>query len=260
MGQDAPPDGIDTSVPSPARMYDYFLGGKDNYAADREAAERIIAVEPTAQLVARENRDFLGRAVRHLSGLGVRQFLDIGSGLPTQRNVHQVAPGARVVYVDNDPTVLTHARALLATNADTSVVDGDLRDPAAILAAAPLDLDAPVGLLLVAVLHFIRDSDDPVALVAALASALPAGSHLVLSHATSKDMGSRAARGGRDVYDKATAPFVPRTLAEIRDLFGDADLLDPGIVPVAWWPDVSAPSATAESGVHIVGGVGRLRG
>ena len=168
------PPGIDVTIPSVARMYDYYLGGKDNFAADREAAGKIIAAVPSARDSARRNREFLGRAVRFAAESGIRQFLDIGAGLPTQENVHQVAlrtaPDSRVVYVDNDPIVLVHGRALLADNRQTTVIQGDLHDPDAILndpkLTAHLDLDRPMAVLLVAILHFIPDEDEATNIVA----------------------------------------------------------------------------------------------
>jgi hypothetical protein len=188
-----PPDGIDTRAPNPARIYDYLLGGKDHYPADRQAAEAVLAVAPQAREGARENRAFLQRAVRYLAEAGVRQFLDIGTGLPTQGNVHQVAqavmPEARVVYVDHDPVVHTHANALLTNNSPTTVaVIGDLREPEAILdhpeVRRLLDFTRPIAVLLVAVLHFIRDAEDPAGIVTRLRDAMAPGSYLVVSHAT----------------------------------------------------------------------------
>ncbi len=186
---------IDMTRPHPARRYDYWLGGKDNFQADRDAAEAIAAVFPSIRTAARENRAFMQRAVRFLAAeAGIRQFLDIGTGLPTANNVHDVAQGiapeSRIVYVDNDPLVLTHARALLTSSDEgaTAYIDADVRNPEKILSDPAvqntLDLSQPVALLLVAILHFIEDDDDPYGIVKRLFSALPAGSYLVLSHAT----------------------------------------------------------------------------
>jgi hypothetical protein len=186
---------IDTSKPHPARMYDYYLGGKDHFAADREAADKALATKPEARIGARENRAFLGRAVRYLAGeVGIRQFLDIGTGLPTTNNVHEVAqavaPTSHVVYADNDPMVLAHARALLASAPEgrTAYIHADLRDPAAILADPVtrdvLDFSQPIALMLVAVLHFIPDEDKPAEIIATLLDALPPGSYLIASHAS----------------------------------------------------------------------------
>jgi hypothetical protein len=188
---------VDVSRPHSARMYDYYLGGKNHFAADRELAEKVLASMPSVRTAARENRAFLGRAVRFLAAeAGIRQFLDIGTGLPTSNNVHEVAqsvePSARVVYADNDPLVLTHARALLASSPQgrTAYVQADLRDPESILGSPRLrdvlDLSKPVALMLVGVLHFIPDEDRPAEILATLIGALPAGSYLVASHTTTE--------------------------------------------------------------------------
>ena len=191
-----PPE-IDTSKPHPARMYDYFIGGKNHFAADRETAAKVLQNSPSTRTAARENRAFLGRAVRYLAAeAGIRQFLDIGTGLPTTSNVHEVAqavaPSSRVVYTDNDPMVLAHARALLtsAPEGRTAYIHADLRDPAAILSDPAtrdvLDFSQPIALMLVAVLHFIPDEDNPAAILATLLDALPSGSYLVASHSTAE--------------------------------------------------------------------------
>jgi hypothetical protein len=247
--------GVDASVANPARIYDYLLGGKDNFPADREVAEQIIAIAPTAREVTRQNRAFLRRAVRFLAAeAGVRQFLDIGSGLPTQGNVHEiaqaVAPDCRVVYVDNDPVVVMHGSALLAGD-NTAVVRGDLREPEAIVGDPQvrdvLDLDQPIAVLIVSVLHFVTDEQDPFGIVARLRDAVPAGSYLAVSHGTSdppprpdmtpEEMAAMAARAQR-LYEQAAVPIVNRTAAEVRRLFGDWDLVDPGLVFIQQWrPD-----------------------
>jgi hypothetical protein len=191
-----PPE-VDVSRPHAARMYDYYLGGKNHFAADRKLADKVLASMPAARTAARENRAFMGRAVRFLAEeAGIRQFLDIGTGLPATGSVHEiaqaVAPAARVVYVDNDPLVLAHARALLSSSPEgkTAYVHADLRDPAAILAnravRAVLDFDQPVAVMLVAVLHFILDEDQPARIVATLLDSLPPGSYLVASHGTTE--------------------------------------------------------------------------
>ncbi|MFF1799022.1 SAM-dependent methyltransferase, partial [Kitasatospora sp. NPDC058263] len=187
-----PPTELDTGVPHTARMYDYYLGGKDNFEADRKAAEAAIAAYPALPLLARTNREFLGRAVEFVAGQGIRQFVDIGTGIPavgsTSEVARRAAPDARVVYVDNDPIVATHARALLASHkaGHTSVIEADLREPATILdhpgLRAAVDLDRPVALMLVAVLHFIRDEDGAQEIVRTLRDALAPGSALILSH------------------------------------------------------------------------------
>jgi hypothetical protein len=234
-------DRINTSVAHPARRYNYLLGGKDNFAADREAAEEILKRHPTAKMSALENRWFLHRAVRFLSLQGVRQFLDIGTGIPASPNTHEIAqsvdPAARVVYVDNDPLVLTHARALLTGG--TAYIEADLREPDAILAEArkTLDLTQPVGLLLVAVLHFIRDADDPRAILGTLVDALPAGSYVVASHATPEYMPPEQVAALRGVMEKQ---WADRTGTELAALFDrpDLELVEPGVQSVSrWWAE-----------------------
>lgn len=212
---------IDTSKPHPARMYDYFLGGKDNYEVDQEAAEQFIKAAPEVRLAVRANRLFMHRAVRHVVAEGgIRQIVDVGTGLPTEPNVHQiaraVAPETRVAYVDNDPIVSTHSRSLLDDDDHTSVVLADLRDPRAILdhpdVRRVIDFDQPVALLLVAILHFITEEEDPDAIVATLLEALPAGSYLVLSHAT-VDIHDNAREDAVNVYKNATATMNPAAAA-----------------------------------------------
>ncbi|MFI0710109.1 SAM-dependent methyltransferase [Streptomyces inhibens] len=265
---------IDTSRPHPARMYDYYLGGWDNYEVDRVAAERVIEVHPQVRHSARANRAFLRRAVGELVAGGIRQIIDIGTGIPTSPNTHEVAretaPDTRVVYVDNDPIVATHAGARLTNAERTGFVLGDVRDPKAILdhptVRELIDFDRPVALLLVAVLHFVRDDEDPAALVAALADALPAGSHLVLSHATGEPYEAYAegrtdvqARDGViNVYKSATATLNLRSKAEIEPLFGPFTLLEPGVVRVPLWrPDGEVPSPQDLNNTIFYGGVGR---
>jgi SAM-dependent methyltransferase len=241
--------GFDISVPNVARMYDFMLGGKDNYASDRDAVGKLVEMAPDAPLRARLNRAFLGRAVRYVAGQGVRQFLDVGAGLPTQENVHQVAqgvaPDARTVYVDNDRIVLTHARALLSTDPLTAVVEGDVRNPAGILGdpqtRSLIDFTQPVCVLLVAILHFVPDSDRPARLVATFRDAIAPGSHLILSHATMDGAPPQeAARTGdaKAVYDKATAPLIMRGAGQVKRLLDGFSLVEPGLVHItAWRPD-----------------------
>ena len=239
--------GINPSVPHPARIYDYLLGGKDNFPVDREAGEQVIAAIPNVREMALENRRFLQRAVRFLAAeAGVRQFIDIGTGIPTQGNVHEVAqavaPDARVVYVDNDPIVHVHADALLAGNS-TAIVLGDLRDPNAILnhpkVLKVIDFDQPVAVLLVAVLHFITDEEDAAGIVARLRDAMAPGSYLVLSH-FSQDFDPEAAKKAQKVYERAAAPSVPRSRAEVERLFDGFELLEPKVVQIpSWRPDSS---------------------
>jgi hypothetical protein len=261
------PFGIDTTVPTTARMYDYWLGGHDNFAADRAAALAVSEAAPETPLVAVENRKFLRRAVRYLAGeAGIAQFLDIGTGLPTQGNVHQVAqavnPGARVVYVDNDPMVLAHSRAL-KTGGNTAVIEADLREPHAILnhpgTRRLIDFSQPLAVLLVAVLHFISDSDDPYAIAATICDALPPGSYLVISHATGGISGGSAARVAEH-YKKNVAPGTTlRSRDEILRLFTGLELVEPGLVQVPYWrPDEPEPAGAGK--VWFLGAVGRKPG
>jgi hypothetical protein len=238
------PIALNTSVPHIARIYDYWLGGKDNFAVDREAAEQALAIMPSLAARARANRAFLGRAVHFLAAeAGIRQFLDIGTGLPAANNTHEVAqrvaPDSRIVYVDNDPIVLIHAQALLTGTREgaTDYIDADARDTAGILAKAAetLDLSRPVAVMLVAIMHCIRDEDDPLGIVAALRDAVPSGSYLVLSHPTTDaeptGMPKVAATLNRMMPNKVTY----RTYPEVVRYFDGWQLLEPGIVPTALW-------------------------
>jgi hypothetical protein len=247
---------IDMTRPHPARRYDYWLGGKDNFQADREAAEAIAAVFPHIRTAARENRAFMQRAVSHLAAeTGIRQFLDIGTGLPTANNVHDVAQGtapeSRIVYVDNDPLVLTHARALLTSSEQgaTAYIDADVRDPEKILrdpaVRETLDWSQPVALLLVAVLHFVEDSEDPYGIVSRLVDELPAGSYLVLSHATFDPLDPETIAAMNAVNEGIKPRFSARTLSEVSRFFEGLDLLEPGIVSVSdWRPEGDGPRPT----------------
>jgi S-adenosyl methyltransferase len=262
---------INTGVPNPARIYDYFLGGKDNFPADRDVAEQIVAIAPVARDVVEDNRAFLRRAVRHLAGeAGIRQFIDLGSGLPTQGNVHEiaqaVAPDARVVYVDNDAMVVTHSRALLAGD-NTVVIEADLRQPDGVLRHPEvrelIDFTQPVALLLVAILHFLPDDQDPFGIVARFRDTLPAGSHLVVSHGTRDiperpdmspeemaEMGEKVER----LYQLTTTSLVTRTRAQVERFFDGFDLLDPGVIEIQLWrPDEQG--SLLPGGFY--GGVGR---
>jgi SAM-dependent methyltransferase len=228
-------------------MYDYYLGGKDNYPADREAAERVIRMMPAdnVRIAAVENRKFLGRAVRYLvSEAGIRQFLDIGTGLPTMNNVHEVAqdvaPDSRVVYVDHDPVVLAHARDLLHGVDNTAIIARDLRNPAGILAdpelKALLDLSKPVAVLLVSILHFISDAEDPYGIIKALMDSVPPGSYLVIAHATAD--GYVEAGNATEVYESATSALSLRSRAEVETMFTGLDLVCPGVTWLPLWrPD-----------------------
>ncbi len=235
---------VDTSVAHPARRYDYLLGGKDNFAADRESAQRMLSVAPSARTGARENRAFLRRAVDYLAGeAGIRQFLDVGTGIPTSPNVHEVAqrvqPGTRVVYVDNDPIVLAHARALLTSTPEgaTAYVDADLRRPEDILTDPDLlrtiDLAEPVALMLVAVLHFIPDSADPYGLVGRLVRALAPGSYLVMSHGTYDFLPPR--RAGQVDPVIGAEGFYARDQDRFARFFDGYQLVEPGIVSTGRW-------------------------
>jgi hypothetical protein len=257
------PSQIDTRKAHPARVYDYLLGGKDNYPVDRDAAEEVLAAVPSACHMARANRAFLRRVVRFLAGeAGIRQFLDIGTGIPTQGNVHEVAQqvtaDARVVYVDNDLLVHVHANALLACD-NTIAVLADLREPDAILSHPQvrqvIDFDQPVALLLVAILHFIRDEEDPAGIITRFREAMAPGSYLAISHATG-DFDTVAASNAARAYDQAAAPMVLRSHAEVQRLFDGFGLVDPGLVQVSQWrPD--RDQADGHQEVWAYGGVGR---
>jgi O-methyltransferase involved in polyketide biosynthesis len=240
-------------------MYDYMLGGTDNYAVDREATDRLAALIPQAVPLARANRAFLQRAVRHLADAGVRQFLDLGSGLPTRGNVHEIAPEAKVVYVDRDPVVATHARALLEEAGRAVFVQADLLDPDELLAQSArfLDLNEPVGVLLVSILHFVPDARDPQKMVARLREVVTPGSYLVLTHATS--LGRLDEDAGRRPYrTSSVGGGTDRTPREIEAFFGDFELVEPGLVHAPdWRPDrlrlVSEPSLPS----YLLAGVAR---
>ena len=232
------------AVPNVARIYDFLLGGKDNYAADREAAGRLLDAVPGAAAAARDNRRFLGRAVWFLAGeAGIRQFLDIGTGLPTRGNVHEIAhaakPGARVVYADNDAVVVTHARALLADSLTVAAVAGDLRDPDRLLAQPDvrtlINWDEPVAVLMVAVLHFLEDRENPWAAVDAFKARMAPGSYLVLSHVTSDETPADVIRQAAEIYQNASAPGMARSREQIARFFDGLDMVSPGLVDPADW-------------------------
>jgi len=252
--------GVDTGVANVARVYDFLLGGKDNFAADRAVAERVLAEVPHSALACRQNREFLGRAVTYLADQGVRQFLDIGSGLPTRDNVHEIAqradPGAVVVYADCDPVVVAHARALLAKGAPgVLAVEGDVRDPDGIIAGAKelLDFSEPVGVLLFAILHFLTDADDPRGIVAALAAGLATGSAVAISHLTADGTAPGKSRAAQRAYEDASAPAVPRTLPDITLLLEGLDIAEPGVTDINLWP---ARSLGPAAPLTFYGGVG----
>ncbi|MFF7337724.1 SAM-dependent methyltransferase [Streptomyces sp. NPDC008163] len=252
---------IDTGRPHSARIYDYLLGGKDNYRVDQQAGDELVATAAQERAGARANRAFLERAVRHVVGAGLRQVLDIGTGLPHSPNVHEVAleaaPDARVAYVDNDPIVTAHADALLRSSDQVGVALADLRDPQGVVehpqVRGVIDFHRPVALVLTSVLHFLTDAQEPQRAVATLRDALPAGSCLVISHATDDFADCRAAQA---VYAHATTPLTPRSHAEIEKFFDGFELLTPGLVPVpSWRPD--APVAARPPTIGVYGAVAR---
>ena len=256
-----PPTELNTGVAHPARVYDFLLGGKDHFAADREAGEAMLSLGEEARTAARANRAALQRAVRTLAEQGIDQFLDIGTGIPSAGNTHQIAqqvnPRARVVYVDNDPIVLTHARALMAGtgHGETTVLQADLRDVEEILAAPEvlklISFDRPVALLLVAVLHFIPDSDDPHGIVARLLAALPSGSYLVLTHGTNDVLTAEEEAGVDSAYSRVSAMLELRSGAEIRRFFDGLELLEPGLVLAPFWrPDSEPPEGSERIGIY----------
>ena len=256
---------LDTDTPNVARIYDYLLGGKDNFAADREAAKRLIGAIPDAAEIARDNRSFLGRVVRYLAiEAGIRQFLDLGAGLPTQANVHElaqgVAPGVRVVYVDNDPVVASHGQALLAARDETGMVHGDLRDPAGILrhpeVLGLLDLTRPLAVLCTSTLHFIEDEAEPHAIMAAYRDRLVPGSYLAITHGTREDDPEGEADQAAAIYRQASAQLHVRPLPEVLRLFGGFELIEPGLTWITQWrPE---PGTTPVGRQHSLrGGVGR---
>ncbi|MBF9129012.1 SAM-dependent methyltransferase [Plantactinospora sp. S1510] len=271
MTSEIAPPGVDTTRPSIARVYDYYLGGKDNFAVDRKAAEMALKVTPDGAEVGRACRAFLRRSVRYLAGeAGIRQFLDIGSGLPTQGNVHEIAhqvdPQARVVYVDNDPMALAHGRALLADARTTTVVGGDLREPEKILedpeVRQMIDFDRPVGLLLLAVLHHLHDDEGPGDITRRLTAALPSGSYLAISHfhdpGDANPEVSQRARRAEKVFNETLGTGRWRTHQEISAFFGDLELSPPGLVPLAdWRPDGAGDVRHTDIYHTIVGGVAR---
>jgi S-adenosyl methyltransferase len=258
---------IDVTRAHPARRYNYWLGGKDHFAADRASGDAIEAVLPSIRLMAIENRMFLGRAVRYVAGQGIRQYLDIGTGIPAPGNTHEIAqsvdPTARTVYVDNDPIVLAHARALLTSTPQgaNAYLDADLREPGTILEhpdlKATLDFSEPIALMLVAVLHFIRDDEDPEGIVDRLVAALPSGSYVVASHATWEFQSAEAIE--RLSTTNADGRFVPRTAQALAGLLHGLEFVEPGLVSVARWraDDAAKPRPSIED-VSCYGVVARV--
>lgn len=259
----AAPAGIDVTRPNVARIYDYWLGGKDNFPADRAAAEKIAAVIPDVYDQCVANRKFLRRAVQFLAESGVRQFIDVGTGLPTQGQAHHVAgeldSDARVIYVDNDPVVLAHARALLQDTDKVTVIEADLRDPDRILqhpeTRASIDFDQPVALLLVAIVHFVPDGRAATEIIARFRDAMAPGSYLAMSHVTADHRSEEDKKRVIEVYSQATAPMTPRTRAEVAGFFDGFDLVGPGIVDVrVWGTESESPDDTV-----IYAALGRKR-
>ncbi len=263
------PETIDIERPSVARMYDYYLGGSHNFAADRAAAQAMVAAVPEAPLMAQANRAFLRRAVQFLAESGVRQFLDIGSGIPTVGNVHEIAqrvdPDCRVVYVDVDPVAVAHSREILAGNDRAVVIREDLRQPAAILDHPEvnrlLDFTQPVAVMIVAVLHFIPDADRPEEILRTLRAALAPGSSLVMSQASDDgrtETGERAE--AEQVYRRTDSQLFIRSRAELTALFDGFELVDPGVVWVPEWRPESPEQAENAAQAVFLGGLGRLGG
>ena len=256
--------GFDPGTASAARMWNYWIGGRDNFPADRRAGDRVLAAMPALPLVAQMLRSFLTTTVDELTAAGVRQFLDIGSGLPTADNTHDVAqqraPEARIVYVDHDPVVIGQARSLLTSTeaGKTDYIQADLRDWPAILAGAQrtLDFSQPVAVLLIAVLHFILDEEDPHGLIARMMADLPSGSYLVIGHAAS-DIGSdTAAAMARSYNASASLTITPRDRAAVARFFTGLEMTGPGLLPLARWPE-SGPAVSAGSDLSCYCGVAR---
>lgn len=254
------PPGVDTGRANVARVYDYWLGGTHNFLADQDVGRSIVAVEPRVPEIARANRAFLGRAVRFLATAGIDQFLDLGSGIPTSGNVHEIAqqanPRARVVYVDVDPVAIAHSKVILAGIDNAAIVDADLREPEKILAhdnvGRLIDFSRPVGLIVVAVLHFIGDDEGPLQIMATLRDALAPGSYLVLGHGTGEGSKPKVARAAEAAYNRSVATHVHlRSRAEILRLFDGYQMVEPGLVYASVWrPDSPAdvPADLAEYG------------
>ncbi|MFG1703333.1 SAM-dependent methyltransferase [Nonomuraea sp. M3C6] len=265
------PQGIDTSKPSVSRVYDYMLGGKDNYEVDRQMARKALEVAPDAPEAAQANREFLARVVRFLAAeAGIRQFLDIGSGLPTQGNVHEiaqsVAPGTRVVYVDHDPIVLVHGRALLAVDDSTTIVAADLTDPDTIIddpeVRRLIDFGEPVGLLMFAILHHLPDRDDPAGIAARMMERLPPGSYLAVSHfhnpGPERPEVSKQAYAAEKIFNETLGTGRWRTRKQILAYFDGLDLLEPGLVPLPEWrPDADDKAEPGITYHTFVGAVAR---
>ncbi|WP_024805391.1 SAM-dependent methyltransferase [Nocardia sp. BMG51109] len=269
MDSEQAPPGIDASKPHPARRYDYWLGGKDNFEADRESAEMVAEAFPSVQFSALENRAFLRRAVTYLADeVGIRQFLDLGTGLPTAGNVHEIAqeiaPDSRIVYVDNDPIVATHARTLLhgSDEGRTAYIEADIRDTERILThpdlRATLDPTRPVALMLLAVVHFLTDEDRPREVVRRLCDALPPGSYLVMSHATSDHLTAEDLAESEEANRRSGIPFRLRSTAEFSRFFTGMQVAPPGIGSITAWRPESWRAHPRPEAVSMLGAVARI--
>jgi O-methyltransferase involved in polyketide biosynthesis len=263
------PEGAETAklnadVPHSARLWNYWLGGKDNFAADRAVADQILAMVPEMVASARADRAFLGRVVRYFAAeVGIRQFLDVGTGIPTANNTHEVAqrlaPSSRIVYVDNDPLVLVHARALLTSHPEgrTDYLDVDLREPDKVVAAArrTLDFDQPIAVTMLGILNFIPDDDEAIRLVGKLVEAIPPGSYVAISHPTTEINGETMQAALRLWNEGPAAKMVLRSAEQVKRLFGNLEMVEPGVVTCSrWHPDAGAEDAEP---VPHYGGVGR---
>ena len=263
--QDRAPGCIDATRPNVARIYDYLLGGKNNFAADRAAARRLMQAIPDVAAIARDNRSFLGRVVRYLAiEGGIRQFLDLGSGLPTQANVHElaqgVAPGARVVYIDNDPVVTSHGRALLASGDHVGMVSGDLRDPASILrhpdVLSLLNLAQPLGVLCTSILHFVAEEPGPYKIIAEYRDHLAPGSYLAITHGTLEDDPAGEGAAAERVYRQASSQLHLRPLPDVLRFYEGFELIEPGLTWISEWRPEPGTEPTGRQ--HSMrGGVGR---
>ena len=265
------PAGVDPTVPSPARLYDYYLGGQNNFPVDRDAAEKMRALMPELSDAAWANRGFHQRAARWMAAHGVRQFIDVGSGLPTKGNTHEavqkVVQGARVVYVDNDPMVTAHAKGLLAGDGSTAFVEADLRDPDGLLGHPELrgliDFGEPAGLLMTSVVHFVADDEDPWALVARYTASVAPGSYLALSHSTMDNLPPRMVQAGLDLYARASQPLYPRGRAEVQRFFDGLEILspysgaEPAICHVGLWGAEDPDEADSDGSRVLYCGVAR---
>jgi hypothetical protein len=262
----APPS-VDLTTASAARMYDYYLGGAHNFAVDRELAQKVFRLMPNAPLIAQANRAFLNRSVRYLAADGVHQFIDIGSGIPTEGNVHEaaqeVAPESRVLYVDHDPVAVAHSELILKANPRAKVLQADLRQPADILGSAQLgeliDLSQPVAVLMVAVLHFVSDAEHPDEIIGQFRDRLAPGSALVITHGTG-DTKRAAAEEAADVYQAAADSVFLRTHCRVLELFRGWDLVEPGLVwPSQWRPNWADEIGDDPASISLHAGVGRKR-